>query len=259
MAQDFDMATVTDAGKEAMQEALEEGYSMVFSRLVTGNGTYTEGETIKTRTALKSQKNWYPFSSIKRESDGVTLKAVITNQEGGIALVTETYNINEIGIYVTVNGTETLYAIAAVGGGTGMELPAFDGYNAMQIVREWFVANSNDADITVDMSTALALASDLALEIEVRSTADFENLYGLCSKNTTIRTNQQGQKVITETDTANSIMAVTTIVPTSSTVKTITTVITPDDGDYIYTKTTVITKVSEGTNVTESYTKALKA
>lgn len=254
MAQDFNISAVTDAGRAAMQTALDNGYTMIFTKLATGSGTYSAGESVTGRTALKNQKNAYSFSSIAKDADGVTLKATIVNQESGTSIVPTTYNINEIGIFVTVNSVETLYAIAAVGGGTGAELPAYTGENAVEIIQSWHVANSNDADITIDMSTAFALASDLADEEEERIAADFENLYGLCTKNTHIGTNQQGNTEITETDTANSITAITTIVPTSSTVTAVTTVITPTGGDYVYTKTAVMTKGSSGTDVAESYT-----
>jgi len=97
-----------------------------------------------------------------------------------------------------------------------------------------------------------AVAHDITDILE----AEFENLYGICSKTTTIATNQQGNKVITESDATHSVTAVTTIEHTSQSVTTITTVITPSNLDTIYTKTTTITKSSSGTSISESYATA---
>lgn len=180
---------------------------------------------------------------------------MLTNYDGSQSLVPTSYFINEIGIYISVDGTETLYAIAAVGDGNGPDMPAYNGRNVTQIKQDWFVACSNSANIEVTMTGGFALAEDLETEEAARIQADFENLYGLCTKNTTIGTNLQGNREITEVDTANSITAVTTIVQTSATVKTITTVVTPTYGDYIYTKTTVITDTAGGKTIAESYTK----
>ena len=255
MVKEFNIKSVTDAGASEMQRALDQGLAMTFTRIVTGNGTYEEDEDVSGRTALKNQKNSYSFSGREDEIDGITLKAVLTNYDGSQSLVSTSYFINEIGIYVSVGGTETLYAIAAVGDGNGTDMPAYNGRNYTQIKQDWFVACSNSANIEVDVTGGFALAEDLETEEAARIQADFENLYGLCTKNTTIGTNLQGNREITEVDTANSITAVTTIVQTSATVKTITTVVTPTDGDYIYTKTTVITDTAGGKTIAESYTK----
>lgn len=255
MVKEFNIKSVTDAGVSEMQRALDQGLAMTFTRIVTGNGTYEEDEDVSGRTALKNQKNSYSFSGREDEVDGITLKAVLTNYDGSQSLVSTSYFINEIGIYISVGGTETLYAIAAVGDGNGPDMPAYNGRNVTQIKQDWFVACSNSANIEVAMTGGFALAEDLETEEAARIQADFENLYGLCTKNTTIGTNLQGNREITEVDTANSITAVTTIVQTSATAKTITTVVTPTDGDYIYTKTTVITDTAGGKTIAESYTK----
>lgn len=161
MAKEFNISSVTDAGAAEMQRALDEGKTMVFSRIVAGSGTYDEEEDVSQRTALKAQRNSYSFSGKTNTADGVVLKAVLTNYDGSQSIVPETYNINEIGIYVTVGTTETLYAVAAVGGGVGTEMPAYNGRNLTQIKQDWFVANSNNAEIEVDMAGAFALAEDV--------------------------------------------------------------------------------------------------
>lgn len=157
----FPISGVTDAGRVAIQRALDHNYPLVFTAIKTGNGIYTAGEDISGMTALKSQKNSYTIGSRVDEDGGITLGAVLVNYDGVQTIVAESYNINEIGLFCTVNGTEYLYGVAAEPTDGGREIPAYDGTNLTQIVQEWFVAISEDLEITVDMSGAFALAQDL--------------------------------------------------------------------------------------------------
>ncbi len=99
-----------------------------------------------------------------------------------------------------------------------------------------------------------------ALEILAQGASSetvFKLMYDLCNKTTAIA-KVNGNTQITETNTDDTVTAVTTVVKTSDTVTTITTVITPTYSDYIYTKSTVITKSSNGTSIVDSYTKTEK-
>lgn len=164
----FSIQSITDAGRAAIQAALDGGYALTFTAIKTGNGLYTDGEDVTGMTALKSLKNSYAIGSKESDPDGVTLGAVIVNYDGSQTIVSESYKVNEIGLYCTVNSTEYLYAVAAVPNDGGRELPGYDGNNLTQIVQRWYVAYTNDLEIQVDMSGALALASDLQEEIEKR-------------------------------------------------------------------------------------------
>ena len=163
MSSIFSISSVTDAGITAMQEALDHGYTMTFTSMKTGNGVYTTGEDVSALTALKSLKNTYTIGSIEEDADGATLSAVFTNYDGDNILVAEDYKINEIGIFCTVNSIEYLYAIAAVPNDDGMEMPAYDveAQNLTQFVQEWYVANSNDADIAIAPAGAYVPVTDI--------------------------------------------------------------------------------------------------
>ena len=161
MAQNYIISTITNTGRDAIQTALTGGYTLTYKHMVVGNGTYTAGEDVRSRTALKSPKTIYPFNSQILDSVGVRLKSVITNADGTTPITQEAYNINEVGIVVTVNGTDYLYAIAAVEGNTGTLLPVYDGINKTEIVQTWYCVNSNDLDVTVTMTGAYALADDM--------------------------------------------------------------------------------------------------
>ena len=257
MASDFSIQSVTDAGRTAIQVALDGGYPMVFSSIRTGSGIYTEGEDVTGMTALKSLKNSYPIGSKAEDANGITLGVVFTNYDGSQIIVEDDYRINEIGIFCTVNDIEYLYAVAAVPDGTGQEMPGYTGNNLTQIVQQWYVAYTNNLEIQVDMSGAYAPAQSLLNEISDRQQADFVNEYGLHQKSTTIAT-ISGSKVITERNDTLGVSKVTTIENTSDTVKTITEIITPDEGDYKYTNVTVITTTASGKTITNTPTKSLK-
>ena len=59
----FTISSVTNAGRQAMQLALDEGYAMTFTAIRSGNGIYSENEDVFEMTALKSQKNSYAIGS----------------------------------------------------------------------------------------------------------------------------------------------------------------------------------------------------
>lgn len=253
----YTIQAVTNAGRTAVQTALDQGLALTFSAIKTGNGTYIADEDVSGLTALKSLKNTYPIGSKESDENGITIGAVFFNYDGESIIVAESYNINEVGLFVTVDGTEYLYAVAAVIGDTGQEMPGYDGSNLTQIVQSWYVPLTNEIEVNVDYSDAFALARDLADESESRASADFNSMYDLYNKSTTIET-VDNNEVITEVDTTNNVTTVTTIVQTSDTVKTITAVVTPDSGIYEWTKTTTITTTQSGKTITQSVVRSLK-
>lgn len=95
----------------------------------------------------------------------------------------------------------------------------------------------------------------LGTEIDELSMGTFLSLYSLVTKTTTITTNSDGNKVITETSDA---VKVVTTVAGSGDEKTITQVVTPTDGAYKYTKVTKIASSNGTVTITESYTKEEK-
>lgn len=172
MSSIFSISSVTNAGIAAMQEALDHGYTMVFTAMKTGNGVYTTGEDVTGRTALKSLKNTYTIGSIEEDTDGATVSAVFTNYDGVNILVAEDYKINEIGLFCTVNSVEYLYALAAVPNDDGMEMPAYDvdAENLTQFIQEWYVANSNHANIAVNPGGAYIPVTDIVDNLTSTST-----------------------------------------------------------------------------------------
>ena len=100
-------------------------------------------------------------------------------------------------------------------------------------------------------------AGHLQNQLDALTPLCFNRYYGMCSRTTLITTNAQGNKVITETDTSESVVATTTI-STIATGKQIITVVIPSDGSYQYAKTVLIAKNNGITLITEKYVKEVK-
>lgn len=115
---------------------------------------------------------------------------------------------------------------------------------------------------TIKGKLAGDIAGALQIQIDNLTQTVFLNRYGLCSKVTTINKDAQGNTTsIEETDQDDSVRAVTTFQKDDQGSTTgITTVITPTEGNYFYTKTTALetTDANGSKTITESYTQNIK-
>ena len=115
---------------------------------------------------------------------------------------------------------------------------------------------------TIKGKLAGDIAGALRIQIDNLTQTVFLNRYGLCSKVTTINKDAQGNTTsIEETDQDDSVRAVTTFQKDGQGSTTgITTVITPTEGNYFYTKTTAFetTDANGSKTITESYTQNIK-
>lgn len=115
---------------------------------------------------------------------------------------------------------------------------------------------------TIKGKLAGDIAGALQIQIDNLTQTVFLNRYGLCSKVTTINKDAQGNTTsIEETDQDDSVRAVTTFQKDGQGSTTgITTVITPTEGNYFYTKTTAFetTDANGSKMITESYTQNIK-
>ena len=90
----FNSAVLTKKGNELLVTAAA-GKQIIFTRLVTGCGIYTEEEkqraALEQAEGLKEQRQQFPFSKYEKASEtSVLLTALITNKE-----LTEGYKITE--------------------------------------------------------------------------------------------------------------------------------------------------------------------
>lgn len=92
--------------------------------------------------------------------------------------------------------------------------------------------------------------------LENMAEEQFKMYYGLESKTSNYTEDANG--LITGIVETKSEAVATTTFATSGATTTITTTIVPTQGEYDYTKTTVITEVTNGQTITESYTRIAK-
>ncbi len=160
-------STITNKGIELLSRLELNEITVQFCEVRTGNGVYTQSEQIKQATALKSEKNVYPISASDITSTGVLITSVVSNIDGeGHGIVDTSYRINEIGMYVLVEGVKYLYMIAVADDDTGNTLPAYNGSNAIDFIERFNLTISNTANVTVDLTRAYALAEDLVEHTE---------------------------------------------------------------------------------------------
>lgn len=171
MPQPFNNAVMTNSGAALLTKAQAGQIKIQFTRIVTGNGTYTAEEKtlakLQQATKLKSQKNSYALSDIDIFNDhSVKVTALITNQDPVTkeTLVTAGYYINEMGLYAKPQGAadsaEVLYSIVTTAGANGDFMPPYNGYNPAQITQDYFATVDNSAAITINSTGAALLAED---------------------------------------------------------------------------------------------------
>lgn len=173
---------ITDAGREIMRRISTSGLtvksaSFAFTKVAFGNGEYTEEEQtesyLRSVTTLKSQKNTYPVTSLKKVSASdpqnmlyrVSTIAYNYNVATETVLVSTGYYITEIGIYAkATGGSESLVAIALIGDTTDTSendyMPGVDPEEEIegqiyQIAYDLYFGYSNvELDATVESTGA---------------------------------------------------------------------------------------------------------
>lgn len=173
MPQRFNHAVITNAGAALLTKAQAGQCRMMFTRLLTGDGTYSEEEQtlefLQQRDALKSGKASFAFSSIEMVSEhSVKATALITNSDPITheVLISEGYFINEMGIYAKESdgddSSEVLYCIVTTAGTNGDFMPPYNGYSPARIIQEFYLTVSNSMEVIINTdNSAVALAEDV--------------------------------------------------------------------------------------------------
>lgn len=171
MPQLYNGAVVTAAGAALLDKVHAGLASVQFTRMATGDGTYTAEEkqpsALQGSTGLKSSRNSYTLSSVGViPGGGVKLTALVTNQDPatGQTLVSEGYSITEIGLYAKerdgADDTEVLYSITVATYDIGDYLPAYTGGAPAQIVQEYRAKVNDAATVSINSTGAVMLAAD---------------------------------------------------------------------------------------------------
>lgn len=201
MPQPFKNAVITNAGASLLTQAQAGEITIEFTRMVTGNGTYTTQEktlaALQAMTALKAQKNSYTLSNIDIFTErSVKITALITNQDPvtGQTLVSEGYYINEVGLYAkphgeSESGEEVLYSIAVTAGESGDFMPPYNNYNPAQIIQEFIITVDNAANVTINTFGAALLVEDANRTYMPKSGGEFTGNIHFVSEEPEISTN----------------------------------------------------------------------
>ena len=159
---------LTTAGKALLAKAQAGQTSIKITKAQTGSGSYSSGENIESRTALKTPKQTFPIQNkvISDADNTVILKIAITNKSETETLSTG-YDITEFGIFAQdPQKGEILYSIATAS--TSDYMPAYNGVLPSVINMSYYLEVSNAENVTINSAGALALQADLeALEARV--------------------------------------------------------------------------------------------
>ncbi len=171
---EFHAAVTTDAGI-ALSADLLTGEQIIFTKLVTGSGSYDEEEMTRHQlqkvTQIKEPRQEFEFSKISKETDScILLKTLISNAD-----LTEGYRMTEIGVYAKKQGEEgdgILYSISVAK--EADFLPRYNGLAAVEIVEEYYITVSDAAEVLLQAgSSAAVLAEDLEeLKKEIQAKVD---------------------------------------------------------------------------------------
>ena len=101
---------LTTAGKALLAKAQAGQTSIQITKAQTGSGSYSSGENIEGRTALKNPKQTFPIQNkvISDAENTVILKIAITNKSEEETLSTG-YDITEFGIFAQDPQKDSIY------------------------------------------------------------------------------------------------------------------------------------------------------
>ena len=108
MAGVFEEAVLTAKGIALLAKAQAGRCTIKLTKAATGDGSYSDGEALTNRTALKSKKQEFALITVTTQNQSnVYVKFIITNKQ-------DTGNLkNEVGIYAQdPDEGEILYALA---------------------------------------------------------------------------------------------------------------------------------------------------
>lgn len=158
---------LTTAGKALLAKAQAGQTSIQITKAQTGSGSYSSGENLEIRTALKAAKQTFPIQNKVINADNtLVLKVAITNKGSDFELQAG-YDITEFGIFAQdPQKGEILYSIATAS--TSDYMPAYNGVIPSVINMSYYLEVANAANVTINSAGAIALQADLeALEERV--------------------------------------------------------------------------------------------
>lgn len=158
MAADFNTGVLTTRGLALLAKWQLGTVTPTITRAVIGSGSYSSGESITDRTALKSQKLSVGISTkYVQNGSTVLLKAIFDN-----TTVTTGFRVTEIGIYaIDPDLGEILYSMAVTADATNADyLPAYNGTYPSTIVFNYQIEVGNASSVTIQAGTGAYAPAD---------------------------------------------------------------------------------------------------
>lgn len=151
MAGVFKSAQLTAKGIALIAKAQAGTCTIKLTRAVSGNGTYSDGESLINRTALKSQKQTFPLTTVKvQNATNVYVKFIMTNKQDSGNL-TSGYYVTEVGLYANdPDEGEILYAIAIGVTNQWDYMPAYNDLMPSTITVDFLTEVSNAENVTIE-------------------------------------------------------------------------------------------------------------
>lgn len=147
MAGTFKASALTDKGIELLAKVQTNKAVLKLTKAEAGNGTYEDGEVLRTATGLKSSKQTFGISGMKIVNKStVAVKILATNQQESGNLE-HGYYVREIGLFAEdPDEGEILYAIAIQDTDKSDYMPAFNGTMPAEITLNFYVEVANAED-----------------------------------------------------------------------------------------------------------------
>lgn len=158
MAADFNTGVLTTRGLALLAKWQLGTVTPTITRAVIGSGSYSSGESITDRTALKSQKLSVGISTkYVQNGSTVLLKAIFDN-----TTVTTGFRVTEIGIYaIDPDIGEILYSMAVTADAANADyLPAYNGTYPSTIVFNYQIEVGNASSVTIQAGTGAYASAD---------------------------------------------------------------------------------------------------
>lgn len=157
----YNNATLTASGTSLLQSLALTAGVLTITRIVTGDGSYVDGEDLVSKTELKNPLQDFPCHQIERDTnDQIRIMTVATNDG-----LDTGYYMTEMGIFARgESGDEILLAIAvAYNPAEADYMPPDDQSFSVGINILSYIRVSSTVEVTVISDTAYAALSDFLI------------------------------------------------------------------------------------------------
>ena len=161
MAGVFNDSVLTRKGVALLAKAQAGRCTIALTKAALGNGSYSSGEDLTQKTALKSKRQEFSLTTVRvQNATNVYVKFIATNNPPSGALNTG-YYVKEIGLFATdPDEGEILYAIATAVSGQEDFMPPYNDLLPATITFEFLATVANAEETTIEAPNKMYLYDD---------------------------------------------------------------------------------------------------